>query len=400
MADENVGGIAVGSFGVGTLLYVDDMILLCTNDVETTAAHLKAVGFSVRKRLKFSHKKCFLLVAFKKKQDEVPKLEIDGSPVAVTNVVKVLGDLFNDKGNNKDLINDRIQRGNSCTVNSISLCNELSLGRYMLNTLIVLYGAVFLPSVLFNSEAWSDLKKSELSRLQVVQLKFLKRAMKVPSSCPNAGTFLEFGKIPIEGEIHSRQLSFLHHILSLDASDPVYRMYVELKSFEHETNWANDMKNTLQKYSLVSDEQEIKKMGKEKWKTLVKQKVESFWFDYLVHECGVMKKTQHLKYDKLKGQEYLTSMSPQDAQIIFRARLGCINCKGNMPSAHRGNLTCRLCKMADETQEHILNCPVVRGSKDCLDISIVLDISLADSGELVELCSRVRSFDNLISKCT
>ena len=160
------------------------------------------------------------------------------------------------------------------------------------------------------------------------------------------------------------------------------------------------MKNTLQKYSLVSDEQEIKKMGKEKWKTLVKQKVESFWFDYLVHECGVMKKTQHLKYDKLKGQEYLTSMSPQDAQIIFRARLGCINCKGNMPSAHRGNLTCRLCKMADETQEHILNCPVVRGSKDCLDISIVLDISLADSGELVELCSRVRSFDNLISICT
>ena len=121
--DENVGGIAVGSFGVGTLLYVDDMILLCTNDVEATAAHLKAVGFSVRKRLKFSHKKCFLLVAFKKKQDEVPKLEIDGSPVAVTNVVKVLGDLFNDKGNNKDLINDRIQRGNSCTVNSISLCN-------------------------------------------------------------------------------------------------------------------------------------------------------------------------------------------------------------------------------------------------------------------------------------
>ena len=69
--------------------------------------------------------------------------------------------------------------------------------------------------------------------------------MKVPSSCPNAGTFLEFGVLPIEGVIHCRQLCFLHHILTLEASDPVYRMYVELKSFEHETNWANDVKELL-----------------------------------------------------------------------------------------------------------------------------------------------------------
>ena len=400
MADENIGGIAVGSFDLGTLLYVDDMILLCTDDVEATEAHLRAVGFSVRKRLQFSHKKCFLLIAFKKKQDVVPKLEIDGSPVALTNTVKVLGDLFNDKGNNKDLVNDRIQRGNACIVNSISLCNELSLGKYMLTTLIVLYGAVFLPTVLFNSQAWSDLKQSELYRLQVVQLKFLKRSMKVPSSCPNAGTFLEFGIIPIEGEIHARQLSFLHHILTLEASDPVYRMYMELKSFEHEINWANDMKSTLQKYNLISDEQKIKGMSKDTWKTLVKQQVESFWFNFLVQQCGVMKKTKHLRFDRMICQEYLTTMSPQDAQIIFRARMGCIACKGNMSSSYRGKMECRLCGDAEETQEHVVNCSFVRGNKDCLDIGIVSDISSADPSDLLELCSRVRLFDNLISKAT
>ena len=87
MADENVGGVGVGSFNVGALLYVDDMILLCTNDVEASETHLRAVGFSIKKRLKFSHEKCFLLIAFKKKQDAVPDLDIDGSPVALTKTV-------------------------------------------------------------------------------------------------------------------------------------------------------------------------------------------------------------------------------------------------------------------------------------------------------------------------
>ena len=284
LADENVGGVAVGSLSIGSLLYVDDMILLCTNDTEASEAHLKALGFSTRKRLKFSQKKCFILIAYKKKHDAVPSLEIDGSTLAVADTIKVLGDWFNNKGNNKDLIDDRVKRGVACVVNSVSLCNELSLGMYALVTLIVLYRAVFLPSVLFNAQAWSDIKKSEYERLRVVQLKFLKRSVKAPSSCPNAGTFLEFGVLPIEGEIHSRQLTFLHHILTLDVSDPVYKMYVELKSFTGEINWSNDIHQLMLQYNINCQEDEIKCMSKEKWKSLVKQKVESFWFNSLVQE--------------------------------------------------------------------------------------------------------------------
>ena len=364
MADENVGGVGVGSFNVGALLYVDDMILLCTNDVEASETHLRAVGFSIKKRLKFSHEKCFLLIAFKKKQDAVPDLDIDGSPVALTKTVKVLGDLFNDKGNNKDLINDRIKRGNASIVNSISLCTELNLGKYSLVTLILLYQAVFLQSVLFNSQAWSDIKRTEFDRLQVVQLKYLKRSMKVPSSCPNAATFLEFGVIPIEGEIHSRQLSFLHHILTLENSDPVYKMYTELRSFEHEINWASDTKQLCEKYNLLSYEEDaIKCMSKDSWKTLVRKNVETFWFNKLVQECVSMKKTQNLKYDALRCQDYLVAMSPLDAQIIFRLRTRSVSCKGNMSSAHRADMSCRLCGECDETQEHITNCSKIRGDK-------------------------------------
>ena len=63
-------------------------------------------------------------------------------------------------------------------------------------------------------------------------------------------------------------------------------------------------------------------------------------------------------------------------------------------------MTCRLCGKVDETQEHVLNCPVVRGEKDKLEIAMVYDMALADPNDVVELCSRVRSFNELITKAS
>ena len=338
------------------------------------------------------------MVANKKKHDIVPELDIDGVPLAQAYVIKVLGDMFNDKCNNKDLINDRIKRANACIVNSMSLCNELCLGRFSLLTLIVLYGAVFLSSVLFNAQAWSNIKKTEFERLQRVQLKFLKRSVKAPRSCPNAATFLEFGVLPIANEIHVRQLTFLHHILTLDSTDPVLLMFIQLKCFPGERNWANDVLELMELYGIQYDEEQISEMSKYSWKRLVKEKVQAVAFSNLIEECSSMKKTKHLKYESFGCQTYLTSMSPVDACVLFKARLNSVNCKGNMPSAFQ-DMTCRLCGDAVENQQHIVNCVHVRGEKTCLDVSEVYDPD-ADAGVLEELCLRLRHFEELRIKLT
>ena len=137
-------------------------------------------------------------------------------------------------------------------------------------------------------------------------------------------------------------------------------------------------------------------MSKEKWKSLVKQKVESFWFNSLVQECVSMKKTQNLTYDSFSCQSYLMDLTPQDAQIIFRARLRAIKCKGNMAGSYRTDMACRLCGEFDETQEHSINCINVRKEKSCLDMSIVYDLASADPNDVMELCCRIKSFNNLI----
>jgi hypothetical protein len=302
LADENSGGVSVGSFTIGSILYVDDMNLMNNTSEDTMKSHEMATNFKRRKRIGFSYDKCLIMVVNKKAADPIPNLDIDGKPMKSTKCIKVLGDMFNDKGNNKDLIADRLKRGTSCTVNSISLCNELSLGTYTVLTLLTLYNAVFLSAVLFNSQAWSNLKKSEFEQLAILQQKFLKRTVKAPSSSPCAATLLEFGALPIKCEIHIKQLNFLHHILLLDSDDPVAKMYIELKRFPYEMNWVNDVADLLKLYKLVETEDEIRLLSKRKWKKLVKQRVVESAFKALSQEASEMTKTSSLKYKKLHTQ--------------------------------------------------------------------------------------------------
>ena len=141
-------------------------------------------------------------------------------------------------------------------------------------------------------------------------------------------------------------------------------------------------------------------MSKDSWKAHVKKNVESFWFSFLVQECGCSKKTHLLKYDVLSCQDYLVNMPPGDAQIIFRARTRSISCKGNMSSSHRANMLCRLCGESEETQEHVLNCPVIKENRHDIDIEMVYDLQSADPAAIDELCSRVRLFDDMIIRAS
>ena len=138
-------------------------------------------------------------------------------------------------------------------------------------------------------------------------------------------------------------------------------------------------------------------MSKGCWKNLVRKHIESITFTTLVEEAASMTKTSSLKYTKLAPQPYLTMMDARDVFIIFRARLQTISCKGNMPGSYRNNLVCRLCGEDDETQEHVANCSEVRGSSDLfIDVRIVYDLDAADPGLLGEMCTRFRTFNELI----
>ena len=395
LCDENYDGFAiVGSTVINDTLYVDDTTDLNTDINETIESHNHVVNFSKAKRLGLNVPKCGTIIVNKRKHDSMPSLWIDGECIKQMVVTKFLGDMINEKGNNMDLINDRTNKGKSAMVNCISLCSEVSMGRYFVQVAILLYFSVFLSTILFNCQAWSNLTKDNLKKLETIQLRYLKRVMRAPTSTSNCFVFLELGLLPIQYIIHIRQLTFLQHILLLDDSDPVYCMYIEQLSLPYEKNWGNHIQLLLNTYNLA--ESKPQEMSRPAWKQVVNTNVSNHAFLQLTEEAKEKTKTQHLVYSEFAPQQYIHHFHPKTASTIFKIRSMNIECKSNRKSNSPDNL-CRLCDTATETQQHLMECPKITSPDDPpinLQSIIEEDVDI-NNQDIEEICRRISAFHDM-----
>ena len=317
----------------------------------------------------------------------VPRLKINEIILEIVEKAVYLGDTFNTDGSNKDLIEDRIRKGNACIVSAISLCNEVTLGTFTVQTLLLLYKCLYLAVTLYNSQAWSKLTNNDITSLQTNQLKFLKRILHAPSSTPNAITFLETGTLPVIHEINIRRLNFLHHILTLEDEDPVKFVYEQQLQYEYEPNWANDMIAVKSKYDIFINNEEIATMSKERWKRLVKKQVKTFALGELNDALSQLKMGEKLDpYDKLQQQDYIHHLGPQQTRTIFQIRAGVIDLKSVRKYWYNDD-TCRLCQQEKEDVEHVVNkCPELSRSHN------IDQLYKGDVDELREMAVRFSEF--------
>ena len=237
-----------------------------------------------------------------------------------------------------------------------SIMAETDVGYHKISVSLLLYQSLFLSTMLFNSQTWSKLRKKDMEELKTIQLKLLKRIIGVAKSTCNAFIFLELGVLPIEFEIRKRQLMFLHRIVNLEVSDPVFQMFENLVRMnnEGETNWWTDVEKLLEKY-IGKGVWEVKEMSKGEYRSLVNSSIEKAALEELITECKSKKKTSSLTYESLKTQEYLKKLYPNQARVIFKCRSQTLDLKSH--STYKYNdLTCRRCCQEDETLEHIINC--------------------------------------------
>ena len=331
----------------------------------------------------------------------LPKLliEVDGSKAVLpTEVIVYLGDLFNEKGNNDDLIEDRIKRGTKASICISSLIKETYLGVYELSVWLLLHRSLFLSTVLFNSRTWSRLRVKDMEKLQIMQHKFLKKTVGVSSGTPNSFLYLELGVLPIEAEIHKRQLMYLHRILLLPIDDPVHQMFLNIMVFDlnGEDNWWSQVKILLPKYNLPLCLEDIKKLKKQRFKRMVKKAIHKAVLDDLTKECSSLKKTNNLTYEKLEMQEYLKVLYPDQARVILKSRCQALDIKTqNTFKFQEGDTICRKCGIDEETFDHIVNCGFEANNHITIDITNLQESSELQTSTLMRTVNRINSFCDL-----
>ena len=340
-------GVSVGSTLISSLLYVDDVIDLSSLVKEYVSAHQNALLFKKSKKLTHSGTKCFSMVLYEKYMDEdLPVLWLDDKKrVILTREIAYLGDIFNSLGYNDGLIADRIKRGTKALITIVSLIAETEVGIHHVSVMLLLYRALFLSTVLFNSSTWSNLRQKDLNSLKTLQLKFLKRIVGVASSTSNAFIYLELGVLPINFEIEKRQLMYLHRILQLESTDPVWKLFWELVRMNEagEKNWWTGVRSALLKYSLPTDLNDIKIMSKNCFTGKVKTAITDAALKELVAETKGLKKTASLQYNSLKLQEYFSHLYISQARLVFKWRSETLDLKTHLTYKYSDTL-CRSCK--------------------------------------------------------
>ena len=85
-----------------------------------------------------------------------------------------------------------------------------------------LYKTVFIPRLIYNCEAWSNLTPKDYLTLQTLQLTYLRNVRDVSKATPIAAMYLELGILPVRYEIEMRQLLFFNVYLTKSMMIPVY----------------------------------------------------------------------------------------------------------------------------------------------------------------------------------
>ena len=111
-------------------------------------------------------------------------------------------------------------------------------------------------------------------------------------------------------------------------------------------------------------------VSKAGWKDIVSKNVQKSAFRYLTDLKSTHSKARDILHQNLQLQSYLGSsgnnLTIQEKQFIFAARTRMLDVKANFKSSE-SDLSCRKCRNATESQEHLLSCEAL------LDGNLVLN---------------------------
>ena len=82
----------------------------------------------------------------------------------------------------------------------MALCRETCFGIKHIECMLILCRSMFLPRLIYNCEARSNMTKNDYETLKSLQLNYLWSIMELPKGAPIAALYLELDILPIKYE--------------------------------------------------------------------------------------------------------------------------------------------------------------------------------------------------------
>ena len=313
--------------GVIPLAMVDDLLAIAPCGIESVKLNAVMNTKIELKKLKFhtldekGNSKCHK-IHIGKSSRMCPKLKIHGTDMIEAKSDVYLGDIITSDGSNKMNIENRINKGSGKIAEIMGLLQRLSLGNHHFHVALLLRESIFLSSLLFNSEVWYGLKRSEIEMMEALDRSLLQKICGLPRTVPTAALYLETGSLRINTIIKARRINYVHYLAKLDRKEMLSKFFYCQWLDNKKHDWCFQVKQDLREFDLPSCLEQIERKSHYSWKKLVKIKAREYEFKSLIElkEKRYGAKLGMLSYSEFKKQTYLSEYSKDQAQTILRYR--------------------------------------------------------------------------------
>ncbi|CAC5407671.1 unnamed protein product [Mytilus coruscus] len=235
-----------------------------------------------------------------------------------------------------------------------------------------IYKIYILPRLLYSLEVL-PLNLTQLKALSDFHLTFLRNIQSLPTRTASIGIYSLLGALPLEAELHKRQLSLLH---SISVSENQNLKEILLRQYHLQINQGTFLERiefVLQQYNLPTIEELWDNTpSKFTWKHTVRSAISDFWNDKFRTEIAQKSTLNRLDTNSIKiGETHpvwnsALNIPDETKRAIVKARIltGTYMLQSNKAKFGIDNVdaTCPICFIEDENLIHfITRCPAFEG---------------------------------------
>ena len=217
--------------------------------------------------------------------------------------------------------------------------------------------------MLLSSEAWHKLFLYQIEKLEEVDRSFFRQLLNCHSKTAIEFYYSETGSIPIRIKISARRLMYWWHMLRVNKSELINRVYSAQKLSPVNGDWVNLLENDKKQFDITLEDSEVAVISEQKFKNLIKKKSLENTIKYLEKLQKKNSKSKKLIMSDMRVSNYLVDrrFSRNERQLLFQLRAKTVMVKENFPNAFYNNdMLCDLCKLFPCTQSHPLQCPKLK----------------------------------------